>query len=176
MRFSRALLFGVRLLRQGHVLPTGVRAIVYVLQGPSQIFILTAADSYSLSSCKPNAVCQSQTTTFTSLDRVQTNATKWNGNVTAYDWVGEWSARLSRSCGLGADRQSTRARSSRLRRAHDSRSTRRTVSALRVTCVCCPFAELLKVVLRSHRRAMCTTARSTSSWVRSPSILSLIHI
>lgn len=47
------------------------------------------ADSFSLDSCKPNALCQSQTTTFTSLNRVQTNASLWNGNVSAYDWVGE---------------------------------------------------------------------------------------
>ncbi|KAI9633273.1 concanavalin A-like lectin/glucanase domain-containing protein, partial [Dioszegia hungarica] len=44
--------------------------------------------SNTLTSCRPNPLCQSQSTNFPAdLDRLQLNATKYNGNATAYDWV-----------------------------------------------------------------------------------------
>ncbi|WVQ94131.1 hypothetical protein IAU59_001209 [Kwoniella sp. CBS 9459] len=38
-------------------------------------------------SCRPNPICQSGETDFNDLSRVQLNATKYDGNATAYDWV-----------------------------------------------------------------------------------------
>jgi beta-glucanase (GH16 family) len=38
-------------------------------------------------SCAPLPLCVDQTTTFTDLSRVQQNASLWDGNATAYDWV-----------------------------------------------------------------------------------------
>lgn len=46
------------------------------------------ADSYQLTSCKPEPVCQHLSTDFNDLSRVLMNGTKYDGNATAYDWVG----------------------------------------------------------------------------------------
>ena len=46
-------------------------------------------DSYMPESCLPNPICQDTQSTFYNLDRVQVNGSPYNGNATAYDWVGE---------------------------------------------------------------------------------------
>jgi hypothetical protein len=43
--------------------------------------------SHTPGSCKPMPMCQSGTYSFANLDRVQTNLTYWDGNVTKYDWT-----------------------------------------------------------------------------------------
>ncbi|KAI0251080.1 concanavalin A-like lectin/glucanase domain-containing protein [Lactifluus subvellereus] len=43
--------------------------------------------SYSSVSCRPNPVCQSATYSFTNNSRICSNASLFNGNATAYDWV-----------------------------------------------------------------------------------------
>ncbi|KAK8844802.1 hypothetical protein IAR55_006652 [Kwoniella newhampshirensis] len=43
--------------------------------------------SYKPTSCRPDPICVSGETSFTDLSRVQQNATAYNGNATAYDWV-----------------------------------------------------------------------------------------
>ncbi|TFY82732.1 hypothetical protein EWM64_g1285 [Hericium alpestre] len=43
--------------------------------------------SHALDSCRPDPVCQSGTHAFTDNSRIFSNATKFDGNVTAYDWV-----------------------------------------------------------------------------------------
>ncbi|KAH9975320.1 glycoside hydrolase family 16 protein [Lactifluus volemus] len=43
--------------------------------------------SFSLASCKPNPVCQSATYNFINNSRIHANASLYNGNATAYDWV-----------------------------------------------------------------------------------------
>ena len=59
------------------------------------------AVSFKPTSCKPNAICQSLTSSFSDLSRVQQDATKWNGNVSEYDWVG--ASRLLMSIRVPAD-------------------------------------------------------------------------
>ncbi|RSH80821.1 hypothetical protein EHS25_006990 [Saitozyma podzolica] len=43
--------------------------------------------SYSLSSCKPDPICKSQTSTFYNLEKVWLNGSTYFGNATGYDWV-----------------------------------------------------------------------------------------
>ncbi|GFZ47536.1 glycosylase, partial [Saitozyma sp. JCM 24511] len=43
--------------------------------------------SYSLSSCKPDPICKSQTSTFYNLEKVWLNRSTYFGNATGYDWV-----------------------------------------------------------------------------------------
>ncbi|ORX35156.1 putative cell wall organization and biogenesis-related protein [Kockovaella imperatae] len=43
--------------------------------------------SFSPTSCRPNPICQSMTTTFANdVSRIQQVASEWNGNASAYDW------------------------------------------------------------------------------------------
>ena len=41
-------------------------------------------------SCLPNPICQNSESTFYNLDKVQVNGSLYDGNATAYDWVGEF--------------------------------------------------------------------------------------
>ena len=50
---------------------------------------MARADSYKSTSCLPDPICLSYISNLTDLSRVQTNATDYVGNVTAYDWIGE---------------------------------------------------------------------------------------
>ncbi|GFZ44497.1 glycosylase [Saitozyma sp. JCM 24511] len=43
--------------------------------------------SYALTSCKPDPICKSQTSTFYNLNKVWLNGSTYNGNASAYDWV-----------------------------------------------------------------------------------------
>ncbi|RSH84032.1 hypothetical protein EHS25_005277 [Saitozyma podzolica] len=43
--------------------------------------------SYALTSCKPDPICKSQSSTFYNLNKIWLNGSTYNGNASAYDWV-----------------------------------------------------------------------------------------
>lgn len=47
-------------------------------------------DSHEIISCRPDPICTSFKTDFNDLSRVQQNASLYDGNATAYDWVGTY--------------------------------------------------------------------------------------
>lgn len=47
-------------------------------------------DSHKLTSCLPQPVCQSTSTDFNDLSRVLVNGSHYDGNATAWDWIGEY--------------------------------------------------------------------------------------
>ena len=73
--------------------------------------------SYMPESCLPNPICQNSESTFYNLDKVQVNGSLYDGNATAYDWVGELLRSLLE---LGSADYSQQWRSDRYRRRNST--------------------------------------------------------